>query len=176
MAPSKGRAPRTADFFAELYVAGRFAEAGWNVYFPRRDRGFDFIASKGTEQGLQLIRPVQVKGKYPTKEKRDRGAYGFIGELSERHPEMVLAIPFFEPGAYAIPTCIAYVPLTQLRPHSRGCKCEPASLCRGVAKPRRDFERYFGDEGLGLLIDPRWATEHDLRPNSGLQPSGSLPH
>jgi hypothetical protein len=31
------------DYFAELYVAGLMANAGWNVYFPHRDRGLDFI-------------------------------------------------------------------------------------------------------------------------------------
>lgn len=34
-----------SDYFAELYVAGRLADAGWNVYFPHRDKGFDFIIS-----------------------------------------------------------------------------------------------------------------------------------
>jgi len=35
-----------SDYFAELYVAGKFADEGWNVYFPRCDKGFDFIVSK----------------------------------------------------------------------------------------------------------------------------------
>ena len=34
------------DYFAELIVAGMFAEKGWNIYFPHRDQGFDFIVSK----------------------------------------------------------------------------------------------------------------------------------
>ena len=34
---------KVSDFFAKLYVAGRFADAGWNVYFPRRDRGEDEV-------------------------------------------------------------------------------------------------------------------------------------
>lgn len=34
------------DYFAELHVAGNFGDAGWNVYFPRRDKGFDFIVTK----------------------------------------------------------------------------------------------------------------------------------
>ena len=57
--------PKTSDYFAELYVAGRFADAGWNVYFPHRDQGFDFVISKviGVDT---VLRPVQVKGKYPT--------------------------------------------------------------------------------------------------------------
>ena len=57
--------PKPSDYFAELYVAGRFADAGWNVYFPHRDQGFDFVISKviGVDT---VLRPVQVKGKYPT--------------------------------------------------------------------------------------------------------------
>jgi hypothetical protein len=34
------------DDFAELYMAGFFADASWSVYFPRRDVGFDFIVTK----------------------------------------------------------------------------------------------------------------------------------
>lgn len=169
MPDAKNRGPKTADYFAELYVAGRFAEAGWNIYFPRRDRGFDFIVSKATGNREQLIRPVQVKGKYPTTAKRDRSAYGFLGELSEVHPEMVLAIPFFSPGAYEIPTCIAYMPLTEVRPHRRGCKCEPASLRQGTAEPRRDFKRFFNDEGLALVADLQWAHQDNQRPDIGVQ-------
>lgn len=40
-----------SDYFAELYVAGGFADAGWNVYFPHRDQGFDFIVSKSNGRG-----------------------------------------------------------------------------------------------------------------------------
>jgi hypothetical protein len=31
------------DYFAEMYVAGLLADAGWNIYFPHRDMGFDYI-------------------------------------------------------------------------------------------------------------------------------------
>jgi hypothetical protein len=72
--------PKTSDYFAELYVAGRFAEAGWNVYFPHRDQGFDFVVSKARDSE-QRIRPVQVKGKYPTQQKGDWPQYGYIGRL-----------------------------------------------------------------------------------------------
>src|SRR5216683_3941776 len=34
---------RRPDYLVELYVAGVLADAGWNVYFPHRDEGFDFI-------------------------------------------------------------------------------------------------------------------------------------
>ena len=57
-------APATRDYFAELYVAGLFGDAGWSVYFPKRDVGFDFIATKSID-GDVLIRPIQVKGLYP---------------------------------------------------------------------------------------------------------------
>jgi hypothetical protein len=39
-------------------------------------------------------RPGQVKGKYPTADKTDKNVYGYIGKLTELHPDMVLAIPF----------------------------------------------------------------------------------
>jgi len=37
---------KNRDFFAELYVAGILGDAGWSIYFPKRDVGFDFIATK----------------------------------------------------------------------------------------------------------------------------------
>jgi hypothetical protein len=148
---------KVSDYFAELYVAGRFADAGWNIYFPRRDQGFDFIASKPGPDGIQLLRPVQVKGKYPTAEKGDKLVYGYIGELTQRHPDMVLAIPYFSPAAPDIPTCIAYLPRLLIRNHSRGSRCEPASFQGGMAKPRRDYARFFGEEGLRLIEQTGWA-------------------
>ena len=33
------------DQFAEMYVAGVLADAGWNIYLPHRDVGFDMIAT-----------------------------------------------------------------------------------------------------------------------------------
>jgi hypothetical protein len=147
---------RVSDYFAELYVAGRFADAGWNVYFPRRDRGFDFIVSKPAGDGMQLFRPVQVKGKYPTAEKGDKTVYGYIGKLSELHPDMVLAIPFFSASSPDIPTSIAYLPFSLVRRHSRGFKCEPATFRGGSAVPRRDYAKFFGEAGLGLVEQPDW--------------------
>src|SRR5229473_1817256 len=71
-----------SDYFAELYVAGRFADAGWNVYFPHRDKGFDFIISKPHAEVGQLIRPVQVKGKYPRVRKL-QGAPALFSDRTE---------------------------------------------------------------------------------------------
>lgn len=147
---------KVSDFFAELYIAGRFADAGWNVYFPRRDRGFDFIVSRPAAGGMQLLRPVQVKGKYPTADKTDKNVYGYIGELTELHPDMVLAIPFFSPASAEVPTCVAYLPKGVVRKHSRGFRCEPATFRGGTAVPRRDYAKFFDEEGLRLVEQPDW--------------------
>jgi hypothetical protein len=145
-----------ADYFAELYVAGRFADAGWNVYFPHRDRGFDFIVSRPSAEGQQLLRPVQVKGKYPTSEKGDKSVYGYVGKLTELHPEMVLAIPFFSSASPRIPTCVAYLPLSLVRKHSRGYRCQPAIFRDGTPSPRRDYFKFYDDVGLKLVEQQEW--------------------
>lgn len=145
-----------SDYFAELYVAGRFADAGWNIYFPHRDKGFDFIISKPHAEVGQLIRPVQVKGKYPMNEKRDKSVYGYIGRLTQTHPEMVLAIPFFSKQQASVHSCVAYMPLVLIRNHPRGFRCEPASFRGASAVPRRDYMRFFDDGGLALLEDLSW--------------------
>jgi hypothetical protein len=147
---------KVSDYFAELYVAGRFADAGWNVYFPRRDRGFDFIVSRPAAGRLQFLRPVQVKGKYPTPNKGDKEVYGYIGDLTELHPEMVLAIPFFSSAAPGILTCIAYLPFSLVRKHSRGFKCEPTTFRGGTPKPRRDYAKFFDEAGLKLVEQSDW--------------------
>ena len=103
------------DYFAELYVAGVFGDAGWAVYFPKRDVGFDFVVSK-LLSGSTLLRPVQVKGLYPTAEKTDKTSYGFRGVLSAVHPAMVLALPFFSGRErLASPELIAYMPFSQIK-------------------------------------------------------------
>ncbi|MBV9570777.1 MAG: hypothetical protein JO056_06015 [Alphaproteobacteria bacterium] len=145
----------TPDYFAELYVAGLFADAGWNVYFPHRDKGFDFIVSKANGD-QQVIRPVQVKGKYPTPGKGDRAAYGYVGRLTVTHPQMVLAIPFFPSNWITAPACTAYLPMSIVRRASRGYRCFPATLRRGIPTPRRDFKKYFDKAGLAHLDDNRW--------------------
>ncbi len=104
MAANQGR----PDYLAELYVAGLLADSGWNIYFPHRDEGFDFIISKCVEADM-ILRPVQVKGKYPTTGKTNKTSYGYVGKLSALHPEMVLAIPYFSRDcACKTPLCTAY--------------------------------------------------------------------
>lgn len=151
---------KVTDYFAELYVAGRFADAGWDIYFPHRDKGFDFIASKELESGGYLIRPVQVKGKYPTAEKGNKTVYGYVGRLTQLHAEMVLAIPFFSKLVPGVPTCIAYMPSSLVRKHSRGFKSQPATFRDGVPAPRRDYAKFFDDGGLLLAEEIGWKDSH----------------
>lgn len=146
------------DYFAELYVAGIFGDAGWSVYFPKRDVGFDFVISKAIA-GAVLLRPVQVKGLYPTREKKDKITYGYQGKLTAIHPEMVLVLPFFaatERGA--APEQIAYMPFGQVRKRGRGgYRCVPAKFVAGHATPRESFEAYFGTSGLAALERASWS-------------------
>jgi hypothetical protein len=148
-----------SDYFAELYVAGRFAEHGWNVYFPRRDNGFDFIICKHGIDKNPVIRPVQVKGKYPTEEKTNKNVYGFSGKLSQVHPEMVLVIPFFDSTAREVPLFTVYLPRTLVRTSTKGhYRSVPAVFKGGKPHPRRDYSRFVGDDGIRLLEAPGWST------------------
>lgn len=145
------------DYFAEMYVAGLFADAGWNVYFTHRDQGFDYVITRATDSAV-IIRPVQVKGLYPTAEKGDRSAFGYKGKLSLLHRDMVLVLVFFNAGATeGTPQNIAFMPHGQIRPRSRGgFRCVPAVLKAGVVTPRRDFAGYFDAAGLAALCEPDW--------------------
>jgi hypothetical protein len=162
-----------SDYFAELYIAGKFADEGWNVYFPHRDKGFDFIVSKANSNGIQILRPVQVKGKYPTSPKKNKPTYGYVGRLTQLHPEMVLAIPFFLVDASDAPICTAYMPLSQIRCHSRGYRCEPASFKSGAPAPRREYARFFDANGLSLLVAAAWKDSIVRAPRATAAPTGS---
>jgi hypothetical protein len=140
---------KISDYFAELFVGGRLADAGWNIYFPHRDQGFDFIITKRNPTGELLIRPVQVKGKYPTEDKGDQDLYGYVGDL-DLHPEMVLAIPFFS-SSQTTPVNIAYMPVSTIRKNPRGYRCQPASFKNGKPLPRRDHRKFFDEDGMRNL-------------------------
>ena len=150
-------APHQRDYFAELYVAGIMGDAGWNVYFPKRDVGFDFIATMTTDRGV-LLRPVQVKGLYPTEVKKDKTFYGYIGKLTQLHHDMVLALPYFTTDKVGpAPSCIAYMQRSAIRVKAgRGYKCTPAKFVSGCAQPRRDFLGYFDREGLVAVGRHGW--------------------
>ena len=149
---------KTSDYFAELHVAGRLADEGWNIYFPHRDEGFDFVISKKVD-GVLLLRPVQVKGKYPSKDKTDKAVYGYVGRLTEIHPEMVLAIPYFSASSPNTPVCIAFMPLVNVKQHSRGYRCEPATFRKGEPKPRREYQKFFDRQGILRLDSLNWKNE-----------------
>jgi len=155
---TKKDAPKEFSQLAELHVAGLFAEAGWRVYFPHRDDGFDFIAAKPTADGI-LIRPVQVKGKYPKGDKLAKRVYGYVGALTQTHPEMVLAIPYF--AAEEIPRLlhVAFMPICMVRQHKRGWRCLPAKFSGGIASPRGDHSKYFDHEGLLRLESRTWCSD-----------------
>jgi len=147
---------KNLDYFAELYVAGIMADNGWNIYFPHRDCGMDFIVSKTGIDGIEIIRPVQVKGKYPEKSKKGKNAYGYAGRLNQIHGQMVLAIAYFDSIGSQIPLHIAFMPWSAIKPHSRGFRCEPAMFKNGKAIPRRDYRKYFGTSGLNLVESKSW--------------------
>ena len=150
-------APDTRDYFAELYIAGLFGDAGWSVYFPKCDVGFDFIVSKSTNDEV-LIRPIQVKGLYPTAAKGDKTSYGYKGELSAVHQQMVLVLPFFSANERGTaPEQIAYMPISEFEKPSRGgYRCVPARFEAGHAIPRKEFAQYFGHQGLAAIESPMW--------------------
>jgi hypothetical protein len=153
--------PTTRDYFAEMYVAGILADAGWNVYFPRRDKGFDFIATMQVGDQF-IIRPVQVKGKYPAMGKTDKATYGYTGLLTQIHPEMVLAIPFFEPGATSAPKFIAFLPFGELRPRSGKpgtYRAQPTRFSSGTPLKRLHFVRFFDADGIKLMATPDWKNQ-----------------
>ncbi len=132
------------------------ANAEWNVYFPHRDKGMDFIISKTGQDGKEIIRPVQVKGKYPASEKSDKITYGYVGKLNQVHPDMVLAIPYFDANQRGPALFVAYMPFSRIKFHTRGYRCEPASFKKGKPVPRRDFKQFFDDAGLALIEKPDW--------------------
>jgi len=141
---------QSRDYLAEMCVAGVLADNGWNVYFPHRDVGFDMIAtcSKG---GEILIRPVQVKGKYPNEGKLNKPVYGYVGKLTSIHAAMVLAIPYFSKDSGNFPDHIAWVPSHHIKPHSRGFSAQYAKFSDEKASPRPGFVHLFDQPGLDAL-------------------------
>jgi hypothetical protein len=144
------------DEFAELYVAAVLADAGWSVYFPRRDKGFDFIIAKQLKKHI-VVRPVQVKGRFPRSSNSKAKNCGYTGTLTAFHREMVLAIPFFnvsEDLPQGHPDCIAYMPVIN---GNRGKALrEPAMREKGKFSPRKTYEQFFDKKGLVDLERSRW--------------------
>lgn len=142
---------RSRDHLAEFWVAGKLVDAGWNVYFPHRDKGFDLIATY-TDGAQMQLRPIQVKGKYPKEGTRNRKTYGFRASLSAMHERMVLAIPMFVNVDDPMPLHVAWMPREKIVQEENGnWRCEPAKFKDGVPIPRQEFEQYFDQGGLELL-------------------------
>lgn len=146
------------DYFAELYVAGVLGDCGWSVYFPKRDVGFDFVITKEVN-GVVLLRPVQVKGKYPEQERQNGKVYGYIGGLSLLHEQMVLAIPFFSTDELGpAPLRTAYCPRWRISTQqARGYACQPAVWRDGEPVPRRTYEQFFDLPGIEAMESPHWS-------------------
>ncbi len=146
--------------FAELYVAAQFADSGWSIYFPQHDVGFDFIATKPVDSKI-LIRPVQVKGKFPEPNSKPATAYGYKGDLSAMHDEMVLAIAFFDAldksARAPAPAHIAYMPRDKIqrRPDEQ-YYCRPGVFRDNVCSQRKVFAKYFNVSGLKLVESAVW--------------------
>jgi hypothetical protein len=147
------------DEFAEQYLAGIFMDAGWAVYFPRKDKGFDFIISKETDAGM-VVRPVQIKGKFPEKKTGVVKKYGYRGKLTAMHKEMVLAIAFFTSlSRLPHPDCVAYMPFGKITKTSKEgtFSCGPAKFQQGVISPIETYNQYFDVAGLSALEATDWA-------------------
>jgi hypothetical protein len=147
---------KVSDYFAELHVAGRLADAGWDIYFPHRDKGFDFVISK-VVNGSPILRPVQVKGKYPSGEKINKSVYEYVGRLTQTHPEMVLAIPYFSASSPKDAGLIAFMPWASVKPLSCGFRCQPATY-RGGGQDA-SIRSFFGEEGIARLDSLTWKRE-----------------
>ena len=143
-------APATRDYFAEMYVAGLLADAGWDIYFPRRDKGFDMIISRPISGGT-IVRPVQVKGKYATEKKTNKTRYGFVGKLTALHDDMVLAVPYFTSSDAIAPRFVAWAKRGDIKNSSRGYAFEPAAFAAGEPAMRREFQGFFGELGLAAI-------------------------
>jgi hypothetical protein len=137
---------------AESAVAAYLAQHGWHIYYPRRDVGFDFIISKPVDKRL-VLRPVQVRSRYPRRQSDKRYFGHQRTKLSQTHPDMVLAIPFYDGGEVLRPLFIGFFPWSQIRPNRDGetYRCLPAKISGGRIGIRRDFRKFFDDAGCALM-------------------------
>lgn len=151
------RPTNVRDEFAELYTAGLFADAGWTVYFPRRDRGFDYIVTKQHDTEM-LVRPVQVKGVYPEEQKKGGRPFGKDLKLTAFHPQMVLVMPFFEysPEKAESPTHVAFFPLQPSRRSDGKHIIRPALLKGGKISIRETYQRFCGKTGIDAVSASGW--------------------
>jgi hypothetical protein len=159
--------PRLSGLAAELIVAAQLVDHGWNIYSPHVDEGFDFIAVKPLPEGNILMRPVQVRGRYP-EVVRNRSVYGKRNSrLSQLHDEMVFALPYFKEkdGIYQLVT-VAFLPKEQInvvKKRTRNaekdefyCTALPAKVREGTISARRDYEIFFDGPGIEAMYRADW--------------------
>lgn len=74
---------------------------------------------------------------------------------------MVLALPYFHVENPHSPETVAYMPFASQLQESvtRWVRCVPACFANGHSKPRRDFKKYFGREGLEAVERFTWGRE-----------------
>lgn len=160
-APETDAPRKLGGLSAELIVAAQLVEYGWNIYSPHRDVGFDFIATLPLPGGKVLIRPVQVRGRFP-ESMEDTPYLGKLKvELSQWDEEMVLAMPFFrtDDGIQKL-VCVAFMPFFQLRAKANKTKewfsCHPARIKNGAIEPRPFFKKFFDGAGIAAMAKPAW--------------------
>ena len=110
------------------------------------------IATFKSECGI-ILRPIQVKGKYPQDGKLKKPTYGYVGKLTATHPDMVLAVPYFSAESGNFPDHISRVPFSLIKSHSRGYRADYAQFSNGEANPRPGFTYLFDELGLSALAD-----------------------
>jgi hypothetical protein len=49
------------------------------------------------------------------------------------------------------------MPHSQIKGHSRGIHCGPATFKAGAPAARRDFARFFDNDGLAAVARPDWS-------------------
>lgn len=151
------RPTNVRDEFAELYVSALFADGGWTVYFPRRDKGFDCIVTmqKGDDM---LVRPIQVKGVYPEEFKKGGKPFGRDLKLTAIHPQMVLVMPFFQyaPEKSSSPTHVGFFPIKPSTRPDRKHIIRPAFLKAGVISVRDSYQGSFGKAGIAEVEKLTW--------------------
>jgi len=179
---TKTTAPEVHEQLAELNVAAQLADAGWEVFLPYRDRGFDLIAARKVGRSW-IVRPIQVKGRYLQKGyRRDREnevsmrgrQEGARFPLSEPHNDLVVALVYVDTDPSPIVLCTAYLPFkvvkksvtrqTQGRRNHRVFWPAPAQWMRHAddsvsLEPKPEFDRFFDGNGIRLMARSNWSNE-----------------
>jgi hypothetical protein len=137
-------------------------------------KALNFVVYKDTVAYGPLLRPIQVRGRTPESNNKPDDAQRGKGELklSQRHPELVVVIPFMVHGSI-VPTRTAYLPavdnhVLNVNRNNGRLYTFPTKLVGGLPVPYERFERYFDESGIMLLDTPA----RMLFPSASILPSG----